>query len=263
MPVKRWLWALCVVFAGCAPDKPRVGTVPVRHTESEVSEPATPELVPGLEPRVTVVTYHDIVQGKKGVWFDTTEQEFVAQLDRLLEGKANFISLVGLEHRLVWGVEVPENSYLITFSDGYRGVYELAWPILRERGIPFVVFMHTGHVGSDKGRPKMTWDQLRELDRSGLCRVESQTVSHPEDLTKLDDMAVRGEFLESKAVLERELGRPVTALAYPNGKFDERVAALARAAGYRMAFTEELVRAESSPDLWRIGRYLHSKAPMP
>lgn len=227
------------------------------------SAKASPSLVPGLEPRTTVVTYHDIVESKKGVWFDTSLQEFLTQLDAIERSGGAFIALDALDGRLTKGMDVPERTYLVTFSDGYRGVYERAWPVLRERRIPFVVFMHTGHVGSEKGRPKMTWEQLRELDRSGLGRVESQTVSHPADLTRLSDEEVLREFRESKATLERELGREVTALAYPNGKFDERVARLAREAGYRFAFTEELHAAEASPDLWRIGRWLHSRVRTP
>jgi hypothetical protein len=44
----------------------------------------------------------------------------------------------------------------------------------------------------------------------------------------------------SKAVLERELGRPVEALAYPFGgptRFNEASKRLARAVGYRLAFS--------------------------
>lgn len=257
------LLAAAFACAGCAPQPEHDHA----HAEADHGPPpapaGAPSLVPGLEPRVTVVTYHDIVEREKGVWFDTTERELLAQLDAIAASGGTFVSLQDLDDRLTEGKEVPVRSYLVTFSDGYRGVFERAWPVLREREIPFVVFMHTGHVGSELGRPKMTWGQLRELDGSGLGRVESQTVTHPEDLTRLDDVALQGEFLESKAVLEQELDRPVTALAYPNGKFDERVAAQARAAGYRLAFTEELITAESSPDLWRIGRFLHSKVPKP
>jgi peptidoglycan/xylan/chitin deacetylase (PgdA/CDA1 family) len=205
------------------------------------------------------VTYHDVVAGAKGVWFDTRLSEFRAQLDAMEAAGARFVSLAELDARLTAGADLPPRSVLVTFSDGYRGVYEWAWPELKRRRIPFVVFMHTGHVGSEQGRPKMTWEMLRELDGSGLGRIESQTVSHPSDLTQMSDGDVRAEFAGSKAALERGLGRPVTALAYPNGNFDGRVARLAREAGYRLAFTEELVRAESSPDLWRIGRFLHTK----
>lgn len=156
---------------------------------------------------------------------------------------------------------VPHWNRPITFSDGYAGVCQRALPELTERGIPFVVFVRTGHVGSSSARPRVTWERLRTLDRSGLRRVESQTVSRPADLTRVSAKALRREFLDSKATLERELAGEVSALAEPNGKFDERVARLAREAGYRPAFTEERTPAEASPDLWRIGRYLHTRVP--
>ena len=46
-------------------------------------------------------------------------------------------------------------------------------------------------------------------------------------------------MLFRSARLERELGHPVTALAYPFGSYDGRVAAAAQAAGYRVAFRAE------------------------
>ena len=46
-------------------------------------------------------------------------------------------------------------------------------------------------------------------------------------------------MLFRSARLERELGHPVTALAYPFGSYDARVAAAAQAAGYRVAFRAE------------------------
>ncbi len=257
---RQWVWLIFV--AGCAvtPPAPPTSSTPGAN-DTRIEAPRA--LQNGLETRVAVITYHDIVKGKKEVWFDTTVDEFKEQIERMQNGKSSFLTLAGLDHRLTEGMNVPERTYLITFSDGYRGVHEYAWPILREHRIPFVVFMHTGFVGSSQGRPKMTWDQLRELDRSGLGRVESQTVSHPEDLRKLSDEALAREFMDSKKKLEDELGREVTAVAYPNGKFDERVAQTAKECGYRLGFTEELVMAEASPDLWRIGRFLHSKAPLP
>jgi biofilm PGA synthesis lipoprotein PgaB len=258
----RAVWiALAALAAGCA-RKPAATGGP-EPAEVPTTKAAPLEMVPELAPSTYVVTFHDVVPTKKGVWFDTTVREFVGLLDSWERAGATFVSLEQLDARLTEGAELPQDSILVTFSDGYRGVFELAWPVLRERRIPFVVFMHTGHVGSTSGRPKMDWRQLAELDRSGLGRVESQTVSHPADLTQMPDEAVLREFRESRAALEKHLGRPVTALAYPNGKFDARVSALAQEAGYRLAFTEEPQRAEVSPDLWRVGRFLHSRVPFP
>ncbi len=105
----------------------------------------------------------------------------------------------------------------------------------------------------------MTWSQLIELDKTGLVTIASQTVSHPEDLTKLTDQQVLSEFTSSKSQLESKLGHNVLELAYPNGKFDSRVSALAKKAGYLGAFTEECRSAEMARNQYEIPRYVHTK----
>lgn len=105
----------------------------------------------------------------------------------------------------------------------------------------------------------MSWLQLKELDREGLIHIESQTVTHPEDLRKLDDRKLAWEMTEPKRVLEANLGRPIQFVAYPNGKYDARVARAAKAAGYRMAFTEELAPAETASSKFLVPRYVHTK----
>jgi len=70
---------------------------------------------------------------------------------------------------------------------------------------------------------------------------------------------LKAEMEGSKATLERRLGHPIRFLAYPNGKFDARVARAAATAGYAMAFTERLNPAEQSPSIFMVARYVHTK----
>jgi peptidoglycan/xylan/chitin deacetylase (PgdA/CDA1 family) len=147
----------------------------------------------------------------------------------------------------------------ITFADNYQGFYKYAWPILKKKRIPVAQFVHTDFVGNTSGRPKMTWRQLTELDRSGLVTIGSQTCSHPEDLTKLSDARLRHEMADSKRVLEQRLGHAVTSIAYPNGKYDTRVSRAAREANYLIGFTEVTQSAEKRPDIYRVPRYVHTK----
>jgi peptidoglycan/xylan/chitin deacetylase (PgdA/CDA1 family) len=101
--------------------------------------------------------------------------------------------------------------------------------------------------------------QLKELDQSGLVTVASQTCSHPADLTKLSISQLMHELQDSKRTLELKLGHPVTAIAYPNGKYNERVAKAAEQADYRIGFTEVTRPAQQRPSIFQVPRYVHTK----
>jgi peptidoglycan/xylan/chitin deacetylase (PgdA/CDA1 family) len=220
-----------------------------------------PAIRAGLPSESVVLTYHDMVETRdaNALWFDCTPQELTEQLDWMLAQGASFISAKQLEAHLAKGDPLPKKAVLITFADNYLGFYRLAWPILRGRKVPVVQFVHTDFVGNRQGRPKMSWEQLRELDRSGLVTIASQTRSHPADLTTSPDARLVDELSGSKATLEERLGHPIRYLAYPNGKYDARTATFAASARYRMAFTEAQVPAERSPSIFMVARTVHTR----
>lgn len=218
------------------------------------SQRSQPPIKP-VPPRLPVaLTYHDVTP-RKTVWFDCTPTEFRAQIDAMTKAGARFVSLAQVE-RHYRGRPLPPRSVALTFADNYRGFLTHAYPLLKQRRIPVAMFVHTGFVGSSVGRPKMTWDELRRLDREGLCTIASQTVTH-RDLDKLSDREIAQELRESKRALEAHLGHPVRYLAYPNGAFDARTEAAARAAGYALAFSE--VQTPFGKDPFRVERYVHTK----
>ncbi len=135
----------------------------------------------------------------------------------------------------------------VTFDDAFRSVYELAFPILSELGLPGTVFVPTAKIGTEEpmawpgidewvGGPYeeelvgMTWDHLEELHSAGW-EIGSHTCSHPV-LTLIDASALEQELRRSRADIEERLGAPCTSLAYPYGSVDDRVIAAARSAGY-------------------------------
>jgi peptidoglycan/xylan/chitin deacetylase (PgdA/CDA1 family) len=199
------------------------------------------------------------VRDSRALWFDCTPAELERQLDWLSRRGARFVSLRAVEDHLTGRKPLQKNAVAITFADNYEGFYNLALPILRRRRVPVTMFVHTDFVGNRQGRPKMTWAQLTELDREGLVTIASQTRSHPEDLRQLSDAKLREEMTGSKQALERRLGHEVPYIAYPNGKYDARVARAAQAAGYRLGFTEALRPAERAPNLFMVPRYVHTK----
>ncbi|HEY6006037.1 MAG TPA: polysaccharide deacetylase family protein [Anaeromyxobacter sp.] len=89
-----------------------------------------------------------------------------------------------------------------------------------------------------QGRELMTWEQLREVSRSGIA-VGSHTHTHPV-LSKLGRDGQREELRVSKEILERELGKPVRSIAYPFGgslHYGKDSMSLASECGYEIGFS--------------------------
>ena len=215
----------------------------------------------GLTSRTPILTFHDIiaVRTKDSKWFDCTVKEFEDQIAWFKKRHAVFVSTAMVYKSLSSKKALPKNAVCMTFADNYLGFYRYAWPILKRERIPVTQFVHTGFVGSKVGRPKLTWAQLIELDRTGLVTIGSQTVTHPEDLTLMSSAQVLAEFRNSKQHLEAKLGHQVFELAYPNGKFDTRVSAIAKEAGYSAAYTEGCIPAEKATNFFEIPRYVHTR----
>lgn len=215
-------------------------------------------LLTAASTRPVALTYHDITLHKT-VWFDCTPAEFRSQVDAMTRAGVHFVSLAQIEDFLLHGRPLPPRALALTFADNYRGFLTYAYPILKARKIPVAMFVHTGYVGSKIGRPKMTWDELRRLDREGVVTIGSQTVTH-RDLTTLASGEVDRELRDSQAALTTQLGHPVRYLAYPDGAANASVErAVAASRLYRLAFGEVQSPILKNADVWKVDRYVHTK----
>jgi peptidoglycan/xylan/chitin deacetylase (PgdA/CDA1 family) len=140
----------------------------------------------------------------------------------------------------------PEAQLIaLSFDDGYSDVAEHALPVLETLGFGATVFVATGLVDGtclptwyECPPPLLRWPEISELDHRGTLRFEAHSLSH-RNLTLLDDGEAQLEIVQSKRVLERELGREVEAFSYPGGVSGEREETLVEDAGYQLAVTCE------------------------
>ena len=108
---------------------------------------------------------------------------------------------------------LPSKAIVLTFDDGYIDFYVNAYPLLRKYNIKATAFIATGLVDQ---APYVHWEQIKEMDQSGLISIEAHSVTHPE-LTKLSQTQIEWEITQSKQMLENYLNHPVHFFAYPYG----------------------------------------------
>lgn len=205
--------------------------------------------------------WHDVVPKDKEVWFDTTVSELDAQFQSIKRAGLTPVTLDTLAAHLESGASIPKGAVVLTFDDNNLGLYRHLYPLLKRYRWPAVLFVHTAYVGKPTGKPHCTWEQLREMEASGLVKVYPHTVSHPADMRRLTDAQLKKELVQSRQSVEKHLGGSRRYFSYSNGFYDDRVAAAAANAGYRLAITEDWGAAQRSRNLMMLRRYsMHKRA---
>jgi peptidoglycan/xylan/chitin deacetylase (PgdA/CDA1 family) len=154
----------------------------------------------------------------------------------------------------------PEKSFVMTFDDGYRSVYDEAFPVLNKYSMTATVFLTTGESGravADErltplnGREMLSWGEIREMKGAGID-FGAHTISHP-DLTGIETSEIENEMTGSKKIIEDKLGAPVSSFAYPYGRYDGRCLEIARG-NFGCACSDELGLLTMESGLYALER---------
>ena len=167
------------------------------------------------------------------------------------------------------GKGFPDKSFAITFDDGFRSVFNMAFPVLSEYGCKATIFLTTGKNGpisgdsrlpQASGREMLSWNEIEEMT-DAVFEPAAHTLTHP-DLTRLDDEMIYDEAFQSKEIIEQRLGRKADLFAYPFGSFNSRVRGIISEI-FRGACSVELGLAGTGSDLYGVERvdafYLRSE----
>lgn len=154
-----------------------------------------------------------------------------------------------LPRELAAGEPLPEKAVLITFDDGYRSNYTLAFPLLQKyRAKAAVALM--AYMPDNWAEAFLSWDMCREMSASGLVEIGS----HGFAIHNLDERQgafipgqangvqrrkgesdagfqsrVLDDLLKSYDRIAMETGTPPSFFAYPYGKTDPDADALLQA----------------------------------
>lgn len=244
------LMASGLALAGCGNEKPAESAVSTPAASS--AQAADPNLKPGVAvvkrdanvkysvPQgVSVLMYHMIgdIEGNAAVM---TEANLRIQMNYLRDHGYHPITMDELYNYITKGDPLPEKPVCITFDDGYLDSYTIVYPMMKEYGFPWTLFVITDDVGKPGNR--MTWEQLKEMADSHTVTISNHTLSHP----KLHNLASKDEkfkeIVEANKALKYHLGVDNTWLAYPYGDYDEEVIEICKQAGIKMAVTTDAGR---------------------
>jgi peptidoglycan/xylan/chitin deacetylase (PgdA/CDA1 family) len=206
---------------------------------------------------VPVLTFHAVDNVGDVVAFPP--QDFEAGLLAMRDAGIQILTLTDLVSRLRKRQPLPRRAAAITFDDGYRSVYEVAFPALERLSMPATVFVpvQTGESPGDarlppqEGRERVSWPEMREMSGRGID-FGAHTMSHP-DLTQLDRASAEREIVGSREILEQGLGRPVTFFAYPFGRHDQTSREIVSET-FNAAFSARLNLVGSGNDLFTLPR---------
>jgi len=161
------------------------------------------------------------------------------------------ITLYDLLYHLVQGAPLPDKPVIITFDDGYRDNYSNAFPLLRQYGFTATFFV-LSEVTNQGETEYMTWDQLREMAAAGMD-IECHARVH-ENLPENDDARLVWQVLGCREAIEGEIGERPRFVAYPSGRFDDRVASFFASDNYWGGITTQQGNLHSSDALFEIKR---------
>ena len=155
---------------------------------------------------VLCLMYHsvDSEKGKGGIFVDEFEEHI-----KWIKDKKTFKmeELKGLNYTL------PQNSILITFDDGYKNNYTLAFPILKKYNMKATIFLNTKFIEKDEAY--LNWDEVREMYESGLIDFQLHTHSHQLTVKDIEVLAFYDN--ESSPYFKRE-----SYSLFFDGNYDEK-----------------------------------------
>ncbi len=253
-----------ISFAGCASKTATI--VAATPTATKPVPTPTPRVMPAelrgqMMPGVWVLCYHRIVD-KPVRYTNLQPAEFAQQMDYLATHDFNVVPLVTIVDAMQYGTKLPQKTVALTFDDGYKDNYTVAYPILKKHDFPATLFIYPQYISN--GGAALTWEQLKAMAADPSISIQSHTYTHP-DLGKVSrrggaDAKLKHEIVDSKNTLEQKLGIKIDTLAYPYGVFNPKVLQLTKAAGYRTAFTIGTrpipYIGEKSTDMWTVPRIM-------
>jgi peptidoglycan/xylan/chitin deacetylase (PgdA/CDA1 family) len=192
---------------------------------------------------VPILMYHVLANAPPGAPFPdlfVKPSDFAGQMQWLERGGYHAVTLDAVWRHWHGGRPLPRRPIVVSFDDGYRSDVGVGLPVLKEHGWPGVLNLKVRNLEPGDLRPR----GVRRLIAAGW-EIDAHTITHP-DLTTVGDAQLEHEVAGSRKAIRRLFHVPADFFCYPAGRYDARVIAAVRSAGYRGATTTNFGLARPS-----------------
>ena len=212
--------------------------------------------------RVTVLGYHDFSSTKDATEMLISTAKFRRQMQAIKDLGLNVISLEDFTAWKRGEKTIGDRSVLITIDDGWKSIYTDAFPILKEMGFPFTIFLYTNYING--GSNALTTEMIKEMQKHG-CSIGSHSISHPYPAAVKSERAkgeaafkayLQKEMGQSRKSLQKQFGGDILCYAYPGGFVTGEMLPIAVEQGYECLFTVLPGKTTRSTSNFTIPRYI-------
>jgi peptidoglycan/xylan/chitin deacetylase (PgdA/CDA1 family) len=146
---------------------------------------------------------------------------------------------------------IDKNYLLLTIDDAFESFYLNAWPILKSKKIPFIIFVSTREVGK---YGYMTWKQIKEVAASNLVTIGNHSHSH-DYLIDLNDDSIKSDLETSIKIFKNELGYSPKIFAYPFGEYSSNLKKIVSDLNFEFAFGQHSGVIDPTKDFLEMPRF--------
>ena len=140
---------------------------------------------------------------------------------------------------------------LLTIDDGFLSFYVNAWPILKKKKIPFILFVNTREVGSFN---YMNWNQILELYKEDFVEIGNHSHSH-EYLVDENEKVIKDDIDKSIAIFKDKLGKNSFFFSYPFGEYSLKFKEIIKSRDFKYAFGQHSGVMDETKDLFELPRF--------
>ena len=197
---------------------------------------------------IIVLMYHRFEENK----YPSTNikiNNFIEHLDLIKKKQFTFINPDNFENALL--NQKNKKKILLTIDDGFKSFYDYAWPILKAREIPFILFVNTREVGT---YGYMSWVQINEIAKKKFVHIGNHSFSHEYLVDKKNEEIIY-DIKRAITDLKSNLGHNSPFFSYPFGEYSNDFKNIIKNLGFKYAFGQHSGVTDETKNFYELPRF--------